>query len=469
MARHGWPIAGALIAFATGCGGEVDPRAQWVIQVTTDAKVPELGDRLLVEVLDGGGSSACADSSEPLLAEAVGCRRSFAVAAESDWPVSFGVASIEAGSGLRLRAVLYRNGYVDERGLPRSPSRIELTARLPEADGVTQVTVPLAMSCFGIAGDLSAAQTCDPATGVSGPEPQLVAGGSAAGDLVVGSWPPAARVPCPTAPPSGMVCIPGGAFLLGDFRTAAFSLDLEAAPERLVTLSPFFLDAREATVADVLSLEATLGETPIPYSPNPEEPNHPCAYLSPALDAEQKPANCVSYELAERACEAWGKRLPTEAEWEYAASGAGRESSFAWGEASTSDEICLHAVVGRGRTDFTGGLDEDTSCRSIGGESFDWGPTAAGHERDRSAEGVFNLAGNVAEWVRGALASYGEGCWAGGDLLVDPVCTGDDPTTALPAHAVRGASWLVGPLAARSATRGGGQAAHPARGFRCAR
>ena len=41
-------LAGAL----QGCGGEqAAPRAQWRVVVTTDAPLPQFGDRLLVEVL----------------------------------------------------------------------------------------------------------------------------------------------------------------------------------------------------------------------------------------------------------------------------------------------------------------------------------------------------------------------------------------------------------------------------------
>jgi formylglycine-generating enzyme required for sulfatase activity len=154
------------------------------------------------------------------------------------------------------------------------------------------------------------------------------------------------------------------------------------------------------------------------------------------------PVTLVSWHGARQFCEAQGKRLPTEREWELAARGSdGRR--FPWGE--LPPELCEEVVFGRS----PGGVCE----RGVRGAM------PVGTSRgDVSAEGVRDLGGNVAEWT---ASPFEEPSAAGSP------CGGD----AGPCRAVRGGSYIDGPLLLRGSLRSrrGENELWPNVGFRCAR
>ncbi len=135
-------------------------------------------------------------------------------------------------------------------------------------------------------------------------------------------------------------------------------------------------------------------------------------------------------------------RLPSEAEYEYVARGAGRESYW-WGEGSPAGVV----------ENLTGQLDESPGMRTWGtpfenyGDGY-WGPAPAGSLKDSNLVhpmGVHDITGNVAEWV--------EDCWyadysdapTDGSAWVDPSnCT---------RRVVRGGYWGSAPQKSRAAFR----------------
>lgn len=90
---------------------------------------------------------------------------------------------------------------------------------------------------------------------------------------------------------------------------------------------------------------------------------------------EELPATCVDYEGARRYCDWKGRRLPTELEYRWAASGGDDKLTYAWGSAPAGDEVvCWQRPRG--------------PCRV----------------KTKPAEGfeLFDLAGNVSEWTGSA-------------------------------------------------------------------
>jgi formylglycine-generating enzyme required for sulfatase activity len=396
-------------------------RAEWKVYLATDAFVPQFGDEVVVEILDGSSSrpERFLDASSP-----------------DRWPISFGVVPADPRTPVRIRARLFRLETTGSDGLPAGTSLIDATAKLPPPDGVTPVALTLAMACFGVAADVQGARSCDAGTGQLAAEPTLSVMTDIPALLAANTWAPAAPVDCKGPVPHGMICVPGGAFLLGSAKHPPISAQYDPVPEHLVQLSPFALDADEFTVGQYRGLvQAGDVPEPVPQGSNYDQGDGWCTYLS-IMDGshDAMPVNCLPWSGAQQACAAVGKRLPTEAEWEFAARNTTRESPFPWG--SDPDE-CAYAVIGRG--DY---LHFDPINCELQENRFSVGPVAGGSARDKTALGVLNLGGNLTEWLEDLFAPYSAPCWnpAGARLLVDPVC-GSDKNGAQIDGSLRGGSW----------------------------
>ena len=421
-------IAIGLASALSGCGSDVaDARPQWRVIFGTDAPVPQMGDRLLIEVLDDAGGACSA------------CRRQLGVADPSQWPVSFGILPPAGGGGLSVRARLYRAAVTSFDGFPSSDRIIDTIGRLPQVESITDVGVELAMSCFGVPADVDAGTACDPSTGTAQPVAAFPVIEDPASVLRPGSWAPAQRVDCPGPAEEGMVCIPGGAFLLGSPDYLPLG-DLNPVPEQLVQLSPFMLDVDEMTVEQMRSLVEQAGvDPPLPKGAGLQAR---CTFTTtPTPDGDAMPVNCVNRQTARAACEALGKRLPTEAEREYAAGNLGLETTYPWG----AGDPCENAIIGKGNP-----ADDDVSsaCREDPDELV--GPRPEGSPFDVTSLGVRNMGGNLSEWTEDDFRSYADSeCWgAAAALHVDPRCEAGGLPTG------RGGSWADLAFNAQVSVRG---------------
>jgi formylglycine-generating enzyme len=208
-------------------------------------------------------------------------------------------------------------------------------------------------------------------------------------------------------------------------------------PPHRVTLSGFFLDRQEVTVAEYQACVRVGRCQALPYARGARRFEQPTF-----------PVTLVTWDDARAFCAFRGARLPSEAEFERAARGPnGRR--FPWGQLP-NDHLANHGRLGLDLSDDTDGFAE---LAPVG--SFSSG---------RTPDGFLDLAGNAAEWVQDRYApQYPE------QAVSDP--SGPDAALATSGRVVRGGSY-ESPLAwLRGAARGAflPSERRPSLGFRCAR
>jgi formylglycine-generating enzyme required for sulfatase activity len=122
-----------------------------------------------------------------------------------------------------------------------------------------------------------------------------------------------------------------------------------------------------------------------------------------ASDKQDHPINCVSWEMADLYCQAQGKRLPTEAEWEYAARGPdGR--TYPWGD----DEPTAKHLNACGSECAAWGQDNRLTLTPLYAADDGYPATApvGSFPAGRSRFGLYDVTGNVWEWVADWYADY---------------------------------------------------------------
>ena len=177
-----------------------------------------------------------------------------------------------------------------------------------------------------------------------------------------------------------MVSIPGGSFEMRD-------------REDSVTVASFEMDRTGVTVAAyracVEAGKCPAGQTTGYWSYREQASVTPhCNWGRSGRD--NHPMNCVDWNAAKTYCEAQGKRLPTEAEREWAARGGEEGRIYPWGNEAPAGQLCWN---GEGN-DLGKGQRKSTCPVS----SY-----PAGH----SKHGVHDLAGNVWEWTSSAFQAGG--------------------------------------------------------------
>ncbi|KRF05993.1 hypothetical protein ASG89_19805 [Paenibacillus sp. Soil766] len=213
----------------------------------------------------------------------------------------------------------------------------------------------------------------------------------------------------------GMVLIPGGKFLMGTDDREGFPADGEG-PVREISVKPFYIDTCAVTNADFKQfVDATnyqteaeafgwsfvfhlfVSETTAAHVQNKVQQTpwwwvvegadwlHPEGPDSHVEDRWDHPVIHVSWSDAMAYCKWAGKRLPTEAEWEYAARGGLAQKRYPWG-----DEL---KPAGKHMCNIWQGKFPDKNNQSDG-----YAGTAPVKAFEPNAYGLYNVAGNVWEW-----------------------------------------------------------------------
>ena len=223
-----------------------------------------------------------------------------------------------------------------------------------------------------------------------------------------------------------MAQISGGSFAMGSDANDA---NENEKPVHQVTVADFWLDRTEVTVGAYAGC-VRAGKCSEPEPHMAERGNYRvfCNWHHPEGRAAH-PINCVDYEQATAFCAWAGKRLPSEAEWEFAARAGAEGRKFPWGNDepkatqlnACGDECTKNLIAQR----FPGG-------KPLYPVNDGWPETApvGSFPAGASKHGVLDLAGNVWEWTSTLYATYDGkstelkrvlrgGSWGGGDARTE--------------------------------------------------
>jgi len=210
--------------------------------------------------------------------------------------------------------------------------------------------------------------------------------------------------------PPGMIYVAEGSFQMGSSNG-----DKDEKPIHTVTVSSFFMDATEVTQAEYRRI---MGSNPSNFS-----------------GCDECPVVMVSWKDATEYARKVGKRLPTEAEWEYAARGGNQSTGTTYSGSNDLDRVGWYHDNSRNKTHPVG-------------------------QKQPNELGVYDMSGGVWEWC---ADRYSEDYYS-------QVPSVNPPGPTFGSHRVlRGGSWKYDGSDCRVAARYG---SHPGNklnnsGFRC--
>jgi eukaryotic-like serine/threonine-protein kinase len=198
--------------------------------------------------------------------------------------------------------------------------------------------------------------------------------------------------------PDGMAEIPGGKFFMGSDTG-----EDNEKPAHNVTLSPYCIDLTEVTVSDYKRCSDGGGckrawavvDWP-DITPRDKKLFTPLCNINDPDGKAKHPVNCVDWQMAVSYCEEQKKRLPTSAEWEFAARGPdGRV--YPWGD-EAPDESRLNAC-GAECLAWGKKAGEQVKAMYPGDDKFAHTAPVGSFPKGASRYGLLDVVGNVWEWT----------------------------------------------------------------------
>lgn len=171
-----------------------------------------------------------------------------------------------------------------------------------------------------------------------------------------------------------MVLIPKGPFPMGVPKDARDG-GIDERPNHEVYLDTYYIDKYEVTNGRYLEFIRVTGHRP-PHHPSDPSKSLWQGHVMPESVVDLPVINVDWYD-AKAYCEWAGKRLPTEAEWEKAAKGT-EDRRFPWGDVEPTHKHLNFNQVWQGEKTLV--------------------PVGI-YEKGKSPYGLYDVAGNVWEWV----------------------------------------------------------------------
>ncbi|MDP6599640.1 MAG: SUMF1/EgtB/PvdO family nonheme iron enzyme, partial [Candidatus Poribacteria bacterium] len=221
---------------------------------------------------------------------------------------------------------------------------------------------------------------------------------------------------------SEMVMIPGGTFEMGDSKNGPEDFMKPSQPVHTVTLDAFYMDKCEVTNTQYREFMEATGH------------RQPAYWNDPLINQPNQPVVGVGWVDAAAYANWVGKRLPTEAEWEYAARGGLAGKRYVWGDGNIDGKQCNFADK-NAPNDFT------WADRTVD-DGYQY--TALVGSYSANGYGLHDMAGNVWEWC----ADWYDENYYGNSPAKNPM----GPDTGFN-RVLRGGSWIHNIVPLRVAIR----------------
>lgn len=220
-----------------------------------------------------------------------------------------------------------------------------------------------------------------------------------------------------------MILLQGGKFQMGSNSSDSSA---DESPVHSVTLNSFYIGKYEILQKEYLSM---LTPNPSRFKNDDTLPVESVTWfdaikycnelskkdsLPPAYNVKSGELLDASGKVTTDVTKVKGYRLPTEAEWEYAAKGGDKSGGFKYSGSNTVDEIAVYEA--------------NSYIKDI--SSPDYGTHKAGSLKTNE-QGLFDMSGNVWEWVQDWYDPYNS------NTVTNPYISSGSSSRVL-----RGGSWI---------------------------